>query len=106
MEELVYELGVPAVVGTTSGTIFSCMDIAQKEHVVQISPTAGTTKLDSIGGEWVFRTTSSDKVMGLGMAVEAILLGKKCPLQHPTTGQSGLLQRETSDKNQYDSILF
>jgi len=77
MEDLIYNIKVPAVIGPTSATILEVLDIAQKEHVVEISPTAGTTKLDTIGGKWVFRTTSSDKVMGLGIAVEAMILGFK-----------------------------
>ncbi len=68
--------GVVAIVGPTSAEIFGgCMDVAKENRVPMISPTAGTTKLDGMKDRWIFRTTSSDKVMALGMAVEARILG-------------------------------
>lgn len=57
-----------ALIGPTSLTIRSVMPLAQERKVVEISPTSGTTALDTLGGEYVFRTVSSDTVMGTGMA--------------------------------------
>jgi len=59
---------VVALIGPTSLTIRSVMPLVQERGVVEISPTAGTTALDTIGGKYVFRTVSSDTVMGTGMA--------------------------------------
>jgi ABC-type branched-subunit amino acid transport system substrate-binding protein len=64
--------GVVALIGPTSNTILSILPLARDAAVVEISPTAGTTALDTRGGcvngECVFRTVSSDVVMGSGMA--------------------------------------
>jgi len=87
MKALVYDEKVLSIIGPTSITIFDCMDIAQKEGIVLISPTAGTTKLDNQGGKYIFRTTSSDNVMGLAMGAEAILSGlQKGAIMYPSTG--------------------
>ncbi len=59
---------IVALIGPTSITIRSVMPLVQERKVVEISPTAGTTALDTMGGEYVFRTVSSDTVMGTGMA--------------------------------------
>ncbi|KAA3659038.1 MAG: hypothetical protein DWQ04_23445 [Chloroflexi bacterium] len=59
---------VVALIGPTSLTIRSVMPLVQERGVAEISPTAGTTALDTLGGEYVFRTVSSDTVMGTGMA--------------------------------------
>lgn len=58
---------VAALIGPTSLTISSVMPLVQERKVAEISPTAGTTALDTVGGEYVFRTVSSDTVMGTGM---------------------------------------
>jgi len=67
--------GAIAIVGPTSLTIRSVMPIARDAGVVEISPTSGTTALDTQGGEYIFRTVSSDTVMGSGMVQKARELG-------------------------------
>ena len=70
-EKLININKVPAIIGPTSVTFRSIMPIAIKNKVVQISPTAGTTALDFVKEKYVFRTVSSDLVMGTGMVFEA-----------------------------------
>lgn len=67
--------GAIAIVGPTSLTIRSVMPLARDAGVVEISPTSGTTALDTQGGEYIFRTVSSDTVMGAGMVKKAKELG-------------------------------
>lgn len=76
-EKLINIDKVPAIVGPTSVTFRSVMPIAIKNKVVQISPTAGTTALDFVKEKYVFRTVSSDLVMGTGMVFEASKRGYK-----------------------------
>ena len=76
-EKLINIHKVPAIVGPTSVTFRSVMPIAIKNKVVQISPTAGTTALDFVKEKYVFRTVSSDLVMGTGMVFEATKRGYK-----------------------------
>ena len=76
-EKLINIDKVPAIVGPTSVTFRSVMPIAIKNKVVQISPTAGTTALDFVKEKYVFRTVSSDLVMGTGMVFEAAKRGYK-----------------------------
>lgn len=76
-EKLININKVPAIMGPTSVTFRSVMPIAVKNHVVQISPTAGTTALDFVKEKYVFRTVSSDVVMGTGMVFEAQKRGYK-----------------------------
>ena len=60
-----------ALVGPTSATVRSIIPISKEAGAAEISPTAGTTKLDVIGGgiagEHIYRTVSSDVVMTAGM---------------------------------------
>jgi ABC-type branched-subunit amino acid transport system substrate-binding protein len=67
---------VVGIVGPTSATIRSVIPLSKEAGAVQISPTAGTTKLDVIGGgidgEYIFRTVSSDVVMTAGMVQYAV----------------------------------
>jgi ABC-type branched-subunit amino acid transport system substrate-binding protein len=62
---------VVGIVGPTSATVRSCIPITKEAGAAEISPTAGTTKLDVIGGgidgEHIYRTVSSDVVMTAGM---------------------------------------
>ncbi|NIS62450.1 MAG: ABC transporter substrate-binding protein [Proteobacteria bacterium] len=62
---------VVGIVGPTSATVRSCIPITKEARAAEISPTAGTTKLDVIGGgidgEHIYRTVSSDVVMTAGM---------------------------------------
>jgi len=76
-EKLININKVPAIIGPTSVTFRSVMPIAIKNKVVQISPTAGTTALDFVKEKFVFRTVSSDVVMGTGMVFEASKRGYK-----------------------------
>ena len=74
-EKLININKVPAIIGPTSVTFRSVMPIAIKNKVIQISPTAGTTALDFVKEKYVFRTVSSDVVMGSGMVYEAVKRG-------------------------------
>lgn len=67
--------GALAIIGPTSLTIRSVMPLARDAGVVEISPTSGTTALDTQGGEYIFRTVSSDTVMGAGMVKRAKEIG-------------------------------
>jgi branched-chain amino acid transport system substrate-binding protein len=71
-QRLLDDLNVVALIGPTSSTVLSILPLALEAGVVEISPTAGTTALDARGGcvadECIFRTVSSDVVMGSGMA--------------------------------------
>ncbi|AEN05818.1 Extracellular ligand-binding receptor [halophilic archaeon DL31] len=68
MRKLINTDGAVAIIGPTSFTLPAVMNIAQEEQVPQISPTAGTSELDDKGGEYVFRTSTSDSLGGKGMA--------------------------------------
>jgi neutral amino acid transport system substrate-binding protein len=60
--------GVSAIVGPTSLTFTGVIDLIQEEGVPCVSPTAGTTELDSVGGEYIFRTVPSDALGGRAIA--------------------------------------
>ncbi|MFC7228635.1 ABC transporter substrate-binding protein [Salinirubellus salinus] len=66
--KLINSDGSVAILGPTSFTLPAVMNIAQEEGVPQVSPTAGTSELDEKGGEYVFRTSTSDSLGGKGMA--------------------------------------
>jgi len=70
---------VLAIIGPTSVTIRSVIPLGVERKVLIISPTAGTTALDKDpqGGKIVYRTVSSDTVMGSGMVYKAKELGAK-----------------------------
>lgn len=77
-----YEVNkIIALIGPESATIRSVIPITKEMNSVEISPTAGTTALDTIGGcvqnECIFRSVSSDVVMGAGMMLQAKRLGAK-----------------------------
>ncbi|WP_435347947.1 ABC transporter substrate-binding protein [Haloarchaeobius sp. HRN-SO-5] len=55
---------VQAVVGPTSITMSAVIDTLTENEVPIVTPTAGTTSLDDRGGEYVFRTVSSDSLGG------------------------------------------
>jgi neutral amino acid transport system substrate-binding protein len=67
---------VVGIVGPTSATVRSCIPITKEAGAAEVSPTAGTTKLDVIGGgidgEHIYRTVSSDVVMTAGMVYWAM----------------------------------
>lgn len=68
-----------AIIGPTSVTIRSVIPLGVERKTLIISPTAGTTALDKDphGGKIVYRTVSSDTVMGSGMTFKAKELGAK-----------------------------
>ena len=70
---------IVAQIGPTSVTIRSVIPLGVERGCLIISPTAGTTALDKHpqGGKIVYRTVSSDTVMGSGMAYKAKELGAK-----------------------------
>ncbi|MFB6071352.1 MAG: ABC transporter substrate-binding protein [Halobacterium sp.] len=63
--------GVDAIVGPTSITISAVFDQFVQNKVPVVTPTAGTTSLDDRGGEYVFRTVSSDALGGRAIAKAA-----------------------------------
>ncbi|MBW1732703.1 MAG: ABC transporter substrate-binding protein [Deltaproteobacteria bacterium] len=67
---------VVGIVGPTSATVRSVIPLSKEAGALEISPTAGTTKLDVIGGgiddEHIYRTVSSDVVMTAGMVYYAV----------------------------------
>lgn len=62
---------VVALIGPTSATYRPVIPLVQKHGVVNILPTAGTVELDTMSAaqrQNIYRTVSSDTVMGTGMA--------------------------------------
>jgi ABC-type branched-subunit amino acid transport system substrate-binding protein len=62
---------VVALIGPTSATYRPVIPLVQKHGVVNILPTAGTIELDTMSAaqrQNIYRTVSSDTVMGTGMA--------------------------------------
>ena len=52
--------GAVAILGPTSGVMVPLVDLAHREEVVIMSPYAGTITLNELGGDFVYRTVSSD----------------------------------------------
>lgn len=52
--------GAVAVVGPTSGEMVALVDLAKRTKTVIMSPYAGTITLNKLGGDYVYRTVSSD----------------------------------------------
>ena len=52
--------GAVAILGPTSGVMVALVDLAKRREVVVVSPYAGTITLNEIGGDFVYRTVSSD----------------------------------------------
>ncbi len=52
--------GAVAILGPTSGVMVALVDLAKREEVVIMSPYAGTITLNELGGDFVYRTVSSD----------------------------------------------
>jgi len=67
-QRLINVEGVSAIVGPTSITMSAVFDQFAENEVPIVTPTAGTTSLDTRGGEWVFRTVSSDSLGGRAIA--------------------------------------
>jgi neutral amino acid transport system substrate-binding protein len=70
-QRLINVEGVSAIIGPTSITMSAVIDQFEENEVPIVTPTAGTTSLDTRGGEWVFRTVSSDSLGGQAIAVAA-----------------------------------
>ncbi len=51
---------VSVIIGPTSGPIVAMVDLAAETETPIISEAAGTINLNELGGEWVYRTVSSD----------------------------------------------
>jgi len=62
---------VSGVIGPTSITMSAVIDTLVENEVPVVTPTAGTTSLDSRGGEYIFRTVSSDSLGGRAIAKAA-----------------------------------
>jgi ABC-type branched-subunit amino acid transport system substrate-binding protein len=52
--------GAVAILGPTSGVMVALVDLAKRNEVVAMSPYAGTITLNELGGDFVYRTVSSD----------------------------------------------
>jgi len=52
--------GAVAVLGPTSGVMVALVDLAKRKRTVVMSPYAGTITLNELGGDYVYRTVSSD----------------------------------------------
>lgn len=52
--------GAVAILGPTSGVMVALVDLAKRTQTVTMSPYAGTITLNELGGDYVYRTVSSD----------------------------------------------
>lgn len=52
--------GAVAVLGPTSGVMVALVDLAKRSKTVIMSPYAGTITLNELGGDYVYRTVTSD----------------------------------------------
>ncbi|WP_138473420.1 ABC transporter substrate-binding protein [Poseidonocella sp. HB161398] len=52
--------GAVAILGPASGEMVALVDLAKRRKTVLLSPYAGTITLNEIGGDYVYRTVSSD----------------------------------------------
>ena len=59
---------VDTVIGPTSITMSAVIDTLVENEIPVVTPTAGTTSLDTRGGDFVFRTVSSDSLGGRAIA--------------------------------------
>ncbi len=66
--------GAVAILGPTSGVMVALVDLAKQQKTVIMSPYAGTITLNELGGDYVYRTVSSD--LGDG-AASGLWLSKK-----------------------------
>lgn len=58
--QMIESEGALAIAGPTSGVMVALVDLAKRNEVVAISPYAGTITLNELGGDFVYRTVSSD----------------------------------------------
>lgn len=52
--------GAVAILGPTSGVMVALVDLAMRTETILMSPYAGTITLNELGGDFVYRTVSSD----------------------------------------------
>jgi len=52
--------GAIAILGPTSGEMVALVDLAKRKQVLLASPMAGSISLNKLGGDFVYRTVSSD----------------------------------------------
>ena len=57
-----------AIVGPTSGEMVALAPIAERSKTPIISSSAGTIELNELGGDWLFRTITSDDAEGPALA--------------------------------------
>ena len=67
-DRLINVEGIDGLIGPTSITMSAVIDTIIENEVPTITPTAGTTSLDDRGGDYVFRTVSSDSLGGRAIA--------------------------------------
>lgn len=60
--------GVQVIVGPTSLVMVALDSLAKQYQIPIISPAAGTVRLDTLGGEWLYRTYPSDSAEGVALA--------------------------------------
>jgi ABC-type branched-subunit amino acid transport system substrate-binding protein len=70
-QRLIEVEGVAGIIGPTSLTMSAVFDQFAQNEVPIVTPTAGTTSLDTRGGEYVFRTVPSDALGGRAIALAA-----------------------------------
>ncbi|WP_254536995.1 ABC transporter substrate-binding protein [Halomarina litorea] len=70
-KKLVNVDGVAGIIGPTSLTFSAVSDFFRENQVPVVSPTAGTTALNDVGGEYIFRTVPSDTLGGRAIAKAA-----------------------------------
>jgi branched-chain amino acid transport system substrate-binding protein len=66
--KLVFTDGAISLIGLNSATITALMDFARTNKVPILTHYGGTVKLDTEGGDYVFRTVLSDSFAGVGSA--------------------------------------
>jgi neutral amino acid transport system substrate-binding protein len=67
-KKLINVEGVVGIIGPTSITMSAVFDLFTENEVPVVTPTAGTTSLDTKGGDYVFRTVPSDSLGGRAIA--------------------------------------
>lgn len=72
IQRLIDVEGAVSIVGPTSLTYSAVSDSFTENEVPMVSPSAGTTALDTEGGDYIFRTVPSDSLGGRAIARAAI----------------------------------
>jgi ABC-type branched-subunit amino acid transport system substrate-binding protein len=94
--------GVDVILGASSSSIVALNQIVSTNEVPVISPAAGTTQMDSVGGEWLWRTYPSDSDEGVADAAFFAAQGINrisIMAQNEESAQSvaGVLEKKFSD---------